>query len=105
MFNLHHIMTRAWEIKRNGRQTFATCLKLAWAEAKGQKVYTFDMENARAGISAYLTKLVKEDRDEHGEHKLSILRAALLAKVDKIGIAVLDGKTVGLCKYAVRNAL
>lgn len=105
MFDLSKIMKREWEIKRTSRQTFATCLKLAWAAAKGLKVYTFDMENARAGISAYLAKLVKTDRDEHGEHKLAILRVALLAKVDRIGVAVLDGKTVGLCKYAVRNAL
>ena len=29
---------------------------------------------------------------------------ALLKGIDALGIAVLDGKTVGLCKYAIRNA-
>lgn len=105
MFNMKHIMSHAWEIKRSSRKTFCTCLKLAWAEAKGQKVYTFDLENARAGISAYLAKLVKAVKDEHDTHKLEILKAALTAKIDRMGVAVLDGKTVGLCKYAVRNAL
>ena len=32
------------------------------------------------------------------------LMAALLLPVDAAGLAVTDGKTVGLCKYACRNA-
>lgn len=105
-YNLVKIMSRAWELKRDPRKvyTFATCLKLAWAEAKGTKRYTFNLESARASISSYLCKLVKAIRDEHDEHKLEALKAALLAPMDKEGVAVLDGKTVGLCKYAVRNA-
>lgn len=102
---LSSIMRRAWALKRETRFTFCTCLKLAWAEAKGQKVYTFDLENNRAGISAYLAKLTGTVKDVHDMHKLEILRRALLAHVDRIGVAVMDGKTVGLCKYAVRNAL
>ena len=43
-------------------------------------------------------------RSIHDAHKLEILRAALLLPVDAVGVAVADGKTVGLCKYAVRNA-
>lgn len=104
-FNLKNIMVKAWDMKRNSNRTFATCLKLAWAEAKGEKKYTVNIETARAGISAYLVKLIdKQDKDEHEIHKLEILKNALLAKLDKMGIAVLDGKTVGLVKYAVKNA-
>ena len=79
-YNLRAIMCRAWEIRRGTRHTFVTALKLAWAEAKGERVYTFNLENARACITA------------------------LLAPVDAAGVAVLDGKTVGVCKYASRNA-
>src|SRR5699024_4810705 len=34
-FNLHRIMKRAWEIKRQDkRNIFSFCLKMAWEEAK-----------------------------------------------------------------------
>ena len=39
-YNLVTIMRRAWELRRMSRQTFPTCLRLAWAEAKGTKAYT-----------------------------------------------------------------
>ena len=42
--------------------------------------------------------------DIHEQHKVEHLKAALLAACDRLGVAVLDGKTVGLCKYALRNA-
>ena len=42
--------------------------------------------------------------DIHEQHKVEHLRAALLTPCDRLGVAVLDGKTVGLCKYALRNA-
>ncbi len=103
-YNLHKIMSRAWELRKASRHTFTTCLKLAWAEAKGCKVYTFNLENARASISSYLVKLAKAITDEHQQHKYDALRSALLAGIDANGVAVLDGKTVGLCKYAYRNA-
>ena len=103
-YNLKAIMGRAWGLYRTTRHSFRTCLRLAWAEAKGLKAYTFNMENARASISAYLVKLAAALVDIHQQHKYDALRAALLAPVDALGIAVLDGKTVGLCKYAVRNA-
>lgn len=106
-YNLRSIMCRAWEIRRGTRYTFVTALKLAWAEAKGERVYTFNLENARACITAYLVKLGKVFADIHQQHKHDILRAALLAPVDAAGVAgvaVLDGKTVGVCKYASRNA-
>jgi|GEM_PF-3049539 hypothetical protein len=103
-YNLRSIMCRAWEIRRGTRYTFVTALKLAWAEAKGERVYTFNLENARACITAYLVKLGKALSDIHQQHKHDILRAALLAPVDAAGVAVLDGKTVGLCKHAIRNA-
>ena len=59
--NLSSLMRSAWQRFRTGegRFTFATCLKLAWMEAKGQKGYTFHMEAERAAVSAYLMKLVK----------------------------------------------
>ncbi len=42
--------------------------------------------------------------DIHALHKFNCLRAALLKGVDALGVAVMDGKSVGLCKYAIRNA-
>ena len=103
-YNFVQIMHRAWELRKARGYTMTTALRLAWAEAKGEKAYTFRLENARAQISAYLVKLVKAVKDSHDAHKLEILRAALLLPVDALGIAVADGKTVGLCKYAMRNA-
>ena len=108
--NLANLMRSAWQrFKAEGnRFTFATCLKLAWAEAKGGKGYCFHLEAERAAITSYLLKLLKLMReglaDIHDEHKAEIIRAALMRSVDKNGIAVLDGKTVGICKYAIRNA-
>lgn len=104
MYSLTQIMHRAWEMRKQYHYTMATALRLAWAEAKGQKGYTFQLENHRASITAYLLKLAKAITDEHQQHKYDILRAALLAPVDALGIAVMGGKMVGLCKYAVRNA-
>jgi len=104
MFNLSTIMRRAWELRKAYRHTMTTALRLAWAEAKGQKGYTFQLENHRASITAYLMKLVKAITDEHQQHKYDILRAALLIPVDALGIAVMEGKAIGLCKCAVRNA-
>lgn len=104
MYNLKNIMRRAWELRREKSYTMMTALRIAWAEAKGMKVYTFRLENARAQISAYLMKLVKAVKDVHDQHKLEILRAALLLPMDETGMVVTDGKTVGLCKYACRNA-
>ena len=104
MYNLTQIMKRAWEMRKQYRHTMATALRLAWAEAKGQKGYTFQLENHRASITAYINKLAHAITDEHQQHKYDILRAALLAPVDALGIAVMGGKMVGLCKYALRNA-
>ena len=98
------IMGRAWELRRQYHYTMRTALRLAWAEAKGEKGYTFQLENYRASISLYVNKLAKVITDEHAQHKYDILRAALLAPVDALGIAVMGGKMIGLCKYAVRNA-
>ena len=107
-YNLQQIMSRAWALRRERSLTLCTALKVAWAEAKGQKVYTFNLEAERAAISAYVAKLVKLIRsgldDIHALHKLECLRAALLKSIDALGIAVMDGKTVGLCKYVIRNA-
>lgn len=103
-YNLATIMRRAWELRREKGYTLATALRLAWREAKGEKGYTFNLENARALISSYLVKLVEAVKDIHDQHKLDILKAALLLPVDSVGVAVMEGKTVGLCKYACRNA-
>ena len=104
-FNLRCIMTRAWELRRSKGYTLCTSLRLAWAEAKGEKRYTFRLEDARAAISAYLVKLIRAGfANIHDEHKHDALRAALLLPCDALGIAVMDGKTCGLCKYAMRNA-
>ncbi len=107
-YNLLSSMRRAWELYREAHNSFATCLRLAWAEAKGQKAYTFDLASGASAIRAYLAGLCEAIRngldDAHQLHKRDILRAALLAPRDLFGVAVLDGKSVGLCKYAVRNA-
>lgn len=103
-YNLVSIMRRAWELRREKGYTMMTALRLAWAEAKGCKAYTFKLDNARALLTAYLVKLMQQIQDIHDQHKVEILRAALLLPVDKLGIAVTDGKTVGVCKYAMRNA-
>lgn len=102
--NLHQIMKNAWAIRKEKGYTMRTALRLAWAEAKGQRAYAFNLENARAQITAYLVKLATAIRDIHDQHKYDILRSALLVPCDAQGIAVLEGKTIGLCKYAVRNA-
>ena len=104
MYNLTTIMRRAWEIRRQKGFTLATALRLAWREAKGEKGYAFKLENARALITAYLVKLLGQIADIHDVHKVEILRAALLLPCDSEWIAVTDGKTVGVCKYAMRNA-
>lgn len=103
-YNLATIMRRAWELRREKGFSMMTALRLAWAEAKGEKVYTFNLDNARACITSYLMKLAHAICDEHDQHKYDILRAALLLPCDAAGNAVMEGKTVGLCKYAVRNA-
>lgn len=37
-YNLHRIMRRAWQIKKeNERNIFSICLKMAWAEAKEEQ--------------------------------------------------------------------
>ena len=104
MYNLTTIMRRAWEIRRQKGFTLATALRLAWREAKGEKGYAFKLDNARALITAYLVKLMGQIADIHDAHKVEILRAALLLPCDAEGIVVTDGKTVGVCKYAMRNA-
>lgn len=104
-YNLHQIMRRAWELRRAKGYTLSTALKLAWGEAKGVKLYTFNVESERAGITSYIVKAMRAGlTDIHEQHKVEHLRAALLAPCDRLGVAVLDGKTVGLCKYALRNA-
>ena len=101
---LKNIMIRAWELRKAKGYTMATALRLAWREARGEKGYTFKLENARALITAYLVKLIRNVQDIHDQHKVEILRSALLLTVDALGVAVTDGKTVGVCKYAMRNA-
>lgn len=101
MFDLHYIMRRAWTLRKEKGYTMGTALRLAWGEAKGVKRYALNLENLRALISGYLARLIVTD--EHQQHKRDALRMALLAPVDALGVAVLDGKTTGLCKYAARN--
>lgn len=103
-YNLTDIMRRAWEMRKDHGYTMMTALRLAWREAKGEKGYTFKLDNARALITAYLMKLIRNVQDIHDQHKVEILKAALLLPCDELGLAVTDGKTVGVCKYAVRNA-
>ena len=101
---MKNIMLRAWELRKAKGYTMATALRLAWREARCEKGYAFKLENARAMITAYLVKLIRNMQDIHDQHKVEILRTALLLPVDTLGVAVMDGKTVGVCKYAMRNA-
>ena len=104
-YNLATIMRRAWALRRAKGYTLSTALKLAWGEANGVKLYTFNVESERAGITAYIVKAMRAGlTDIHEQHKVEHLKAALKAVCDRLGVAVLDGKTVGLCKYALRNA-
>ena len=104
-YNLTAIMRKAWEMRKAKGYTISTALKLAWAAAKGCKLYAFRLEDARASISAYLVKLIRAGfADIHDQHKHDALRSALLLPCDALGVAVMDGKTCGLCKYAARNA-
>lgn len=108
---MKQIMTRAWEIRRSNAQLdMSTALRLAWAEHKsGKKAYTYHMTDyRRAMVETYLCTLVclilaGEVDDVHQVHKANILGAALQLNA-KNGLVVTDGKTVGLLKYAVRNA-
>lgn len=102
--NMSNLMKRAWAIRRERTCTMSTALKLAWGEARGVKLYSYRLTEALAAIKAYCLKLAECIADIHDVHKLDILTAVQTAKVDSEGVAVLDGKTVGLCKYAVRNA-
>ena len=103
-YDLKTIMCRAWVLRREKGYTMPTALRLAWIEAKGTKGYAFHLENVRAQITAYLVRLMGRIADIHDQHKVEILRAALLLPVDSMGLVVTDGKTVGVCKYAVCNA-
>ena len=107
-YNMKSIMTKAHSIRREWNMTMSAALRLAWGEAKGVKLYTFNLEAERAAVSAYVIKLGKAIKagldDIHQIHKYEILRDALLAPVDAHGIAVVEGKVCGLLKYAVRNA-
>ena len=101
-YNLKEIMRRAWQIRKERGFSLMTALRLAWKEAKGMKGYTFNMEAHRASITAYLLGLVVQTI--HDQHKRETLLEALKTPCDGDGLAVLEGKAVGLCKYAVRNA-
>ena len=102
-YSMVMIMNRAWQLRKSKGYTMTTALRLAWAEAKGKKVYTFHLEDAKAAIRAYLLNLAQSITDIHQQHKYDILHAALLVPCDAVGLAVMEGKTVGLCKYACRN--
>ena len=81
-YNLASIMRRAWALRRAKGYTLSTALKLAWGEAKGVKLYTFNVESERAGITAYIVKAMRAGlTDIHEQHKVEHLRAALLAPV------------------------
>lgn len=97
------IMCRAWAIRKENGFSMSTALRLAWKEAKGIKGYVFNLEAHRASITAYLVGLVVQNI--HDQHKREALLEALKTPCDREGLAVLEGKVVGLCKYAVRNCL
>ena len=109
---MKEIMTRAWEIRKaNDGMTMSAALRLAWFEHKNgiKKAYAYHMTAfRRAMIEAYVCMLgcsilSGEVDDVHQIHKYNILAEALQMS-DKEGLVVTDGKTVGLLKYAVRNA-
>ena len=100
-YDLRQLMARAWAIRREKGFSLMTALRLAWREAKGGKGYAYNLETARASISAFLAALVVQTI--HDQHKREALLQALKTPCDREGLAVLDGKTVGLCKFACRN--
>ena len=106
------IMTRAWVLRReNPEMTMSIALRLAWCEYKNglKKAYAYHMDGyRRTMIESYVCVLGcaivnGEVDDVHQIHKYNILGQALQLSV-KDGVLVTDGKTVGLLKYAVRNA-
>ena len=104
-YNLATIMRRAWALRRAKGYTLSTALKLAWGEAKGVKLYTFNVESERAGITAYIVKAMRAGLDDiHEQHKVEHLKAALMAGCDRQGVAVLGAKAGGLGKGGLRNA-
>ena len=81
---------------------------IATAKTGVKKAYTFQMnESRRAMIEAYTAQLtcsiIEGNADVHEIHKGNIIRAALQAPI-KNEIIILDGKSVGLLKYALRQA-
>ena len=107
-FDMSAIMRNAWNIRRERSVAMSTAMKLAWSEAKGCKMYFFNLDANREAVRGYLVKLGAALEaglsDIHQVHKFDILATALDYPMDKEGVAVVDGKTVGLLKYAVRNA-
>ncbi len=103
-YNLSEIMRRAWSLRGDRGCTMMTALRIAWAEAKGEKVYTFNVENVRAAISSYLVKLAGAITDIHQQHKYDALREALLLPVDTMGVAVMPGKSVALIQMPLPHA-
>ena len=109
---MKEIMTRAWELRRaNAEMTMSAALRLAWFEHKNgiKKAYAYHMTAfRRAMIEAYVCSLgcailSGEVDDVHQIHKYNIIGQALQLS-DKDELVITDGKTVGLLKYAVRNA-
>ncbi len=45
-YNKSNIMKRAWELYRNAKGSFSSCLKYAWAEVKGSERAYYAMEKA-----------------------------------------------------------
>lgn len=66
-YNLASIMRRAWELRRARGYTLSTALKLAWGEVKGMRLYTFNVESGRAGITAYTIFRLKHRIKMHSE--------------------------------------
>ena len=113
-FDTAAIMTRAWEIRREREISMSLALRLAWCEAKGglKKAYYWHMtEDRRAEVESFVcrlgceilrARLAGEDVDKHMVSKCNILAQALTLST-KEGMVVVDGKTVGLLKHAVRE--
>ena len=98
-------MKRAWQLRKEHGYTLATAMRLAWAELKGVKLYAMHLgHDRRKAISLYLDQMLENHlTGAHDLSKYQTLRNALRLPEDTADVVVMDGKSCGLCKYAIRQ--
>lgn len=82
-YNLHRIMSRAWEIKKEDkRNVFGLCLEMAWEEAKEVKEVKLPKLVGTPKQVAWAEKL-RERHLEILKHELEKANTILIARGDK----------------------